>query len=234
MRIWIRNRAAGVKPIHVALIILLLLASTAYGRAMEYHINFRCDVEQQASLYAPAFEEGYASAAEIRELVENDTLAGFKGQRWRATLDRVAHDIFQGGNRADQVVERLRNPNRRLLFKPNCMAFIEWRIYSGEGYAEDQFISGVEFINGHKISQFLEKIPPASLRSFTVSASVVKQRTSSTWDDETVRREQYTERRFAGSVGGQAWLDGNRVPTFWAHWFAMRLAYANARSNAGG
>lgn len=204
-----------MKQKHAFIIIALLIVGVAIWHVVEKRLELKCFRVQQGSIYLTAHVQGYATVEAIREQIWQDTIDEFHGQTWRASLDRIVHETFLGGSRADRVIRQVQLPLGPYA-DFSCHGAIEWSIYDsrrGELVRKNSFFTGVETL--HEITLALNDIPRDELGHYLVIAELVLNKT--TGDDS--HRTSVDHIRMLGEVSARGWLRGEYVPEPWSSWY---------------
>ena len=207
-----------MKKRHISWAIAILIAGVLIWQVIDKRAAFQCYVLQQASLYKQVYDQGLATRHEIHELVWNDTVADFKGQDWRAALDRVYHELFLGGSRARQVMAELHDPADHpadLI----CGGYILWTIRDVRDSSVWQSFHEFDIESMRDLTAALDLIPPDELRHYKITVQVTTAR---------LIRDDFggisvSRTRDGGEVSADEWLRGNYVPEYWSGWYAAWL-----------
>ena len=216
-----------MKRVHTTRVIVLLIIGVLIWQYVEKRNDLQCYVMQLASRHEFVFKAGYASEDEIRDIVFNDTVADFHGQMWRASLDKIFHTIFMGGNRGAQVVAYLLNPPDDYR-DFSCGGSIEWRIWYDPDVTVNRSYSGTDIKPMRRVTTALQNIPLEELQHYQVLADLTFHKGS--WNDGIGAWSAGS--RSAGTVSAREWLSGKIVPDYWSGWYKSYLKHIPELQNA--
>ena len=193
-------------------LIVILIAIVFVLHMFQRRDNFECLVMAQTDRYRLMFDEGVATDQEVRDAVWVELVAEYHNHTWRAHLDNVYHGIFMGGNRAQQVLNRLRNSTENAPWYVNCEGGIRWNIWALANNNYQMQINSKDGKSVHDVSVALRAIPKDELSRYIVSVFIYT-------DIDTYGGGLHTyikEWRRVGGISADDWLSGHIVPESWS------------------